>query len=182
MNYDITSYESKALDQIRVWKSPKPEGVIGKALKLANWPTEKASRLVMAVPGLGWAIEKSFSGLMILLNDGASWTVRTSSILNDFQKHGHPDISGLDAISTCSIEEIDHLVKPLALKYKSIALAEGTAGGAIGGVALPADVVAVIALNLRAIGEYATYYGFDIAAQEEKLFMMNILILVSSPD
>ena len=36
-------------------------------------------------------------------------------------------------------------------------------------------------LNLRAIGEYATYYGFDIGRQEERLFALNVLGLASSP-
>ena len=33
----------------------------------------------------------------------------------------------------------------------------------------------------RAIGEYATYYGFDVAVQQERLFAMNNLGLASSP-
>jgi hypothetical protein len=36
-------------------------------------------------------------------------------------------------------------------------------------------------LNLRAIGEYATYYGFNVNSQEERLFAMNVLGLASSP-
>jgi hypothetical protein len=41
---------------------------------------------------------------------------------------------------------------------------------------IPPDVVALISLNLRAIGEYATYYGFNINSQEERLFVMNVLV------
>ena len=43
------------------------------------------------------------------------------------------------------------------------------------------DIVALITLNLRAIGEYATYYGFDVSSQQERLFAMNVLGLASSP-
>ena len=46
---------------------------------------------------------------------------------------------------------------------------------------IPADIAALITLNLRAIGEYATYYGFDISCQDERLFAMNVLGLASSP-
>ena len=42
-------------------------------------------------------------------------------------------------------------------------------------------MVALVTLNLRAIGEYATYYGFNIHLQQERLFAMNILGLASSP-
>jgi hypothetical protein len=62
-----------------------------------------------------------------------------------------------------------------------LALAEGTAAGVLGLPAIAPDVVALITLNLRAIGEYATYYGFDVSKQEERLFALNVLGLASSP-
>jgi hypothetical protein len=43
------------------------------------------------------------------------------------------------------------------------------------------DIPALITLNLRAIGEYAAYYGFDTSRQEERLFAFNVLGLASSP-
>lgn len=46
---------------------------------------------------------------------------------------------------------------------------------------IPPDIIALITLNQRAIGEYATYYGFDISSQQERLFSLNILGLASSP-
>jgi hypothetical protein len=51
----------------------------------------------------------------------------------------------------------------------------------LGLLGIPADIVALVSLNLRAIGEYATYYGFDVSSQDERLFTMNILGLASSP-
>ena len=47
--------------------------------------------------------------------------------------------------------------------------------------AIAADVTALLTLNLRAVGEYATYCGFDITRQEERLFALNLLGLASSP-
>ena len=41
-----------------------------------------------------------------------------------------------------------------------------------GAAAIAADVTALLGLNLRAVGEYATYYGFDINKQEERLLSM----------
>ena len=43
------------------------------------------------------------------------------------------------------------------------------------------DIPALVTLNLRAIGEYATYCGFDVSTQQERLFAMNVLGLASSP-
>lgn len=43
------------------------------------------------------------------------------------------------------------------------------------------DIPSLILINFRAIGEYATYYGFDIELPEEKIFILNILSLASAP-
>lgn len=40
---------------------------------------------------------------------------------------------------------------------------------------------ALLALNLRAVGEYATYCGFDVALPHERLFALNVVALASSP-
>jgi hypothetical protein len=46
---------------------------------------------------------------------------------------------------------------------------------------MPADVAALLALSLRAVGEYASYCGVDISSQAERLFALNVLALASSP-
>ena len=40
--------------------------------------------------------------------------------------------------------------------------------------------MALLTLNLRAVGEYATYVGFDVSSQRERLFALNVLGLSSS--
>ena len=47
--------------------------------------------------------------------------------------------------------------------------------------AIPADVVALMTINLRAVGEYATYCGFNVSSEEERLFALNVLAYASSP-
>src|SRR5215204_3703609 len=56
------------------------------------------------------------------------------------------------------------IVAWLDVKYKGIALVEGAGAGSVGLLGIPPDIVALITLNLRAIGEYATYYGFDVSS------------------
>lgn len=138
----------------------------------------------MAVPGVDWVMQKAGIGTLSLVNDGAAATVRTRAIFDEFQPpvHALEDIQGLD------LERADRAVGFLAAKYKSLALAEGAAAGGTSnlgpvaaGAAIAADVTALIALNLRAVGEYATYYGFDITKQEERLFVLNVLGLASAP-
>ena len=78
------------------------------------------------------------------------------------------------------INSIDRAIGGLDAKYKTIAAAEGGAAGAAGLPGIPADVIALVTLNLRAIGEYATYCGFHIGSQQERLFAMNVLAFASS--
>jgi hypothetical protein len=57
---------------------------------------------------------------------------------------------------------------------------EGAATGFAGLAGIVPDVVGLTALNLRAAGEYATYYGFDISTEYERLYALNILTVSSS--
>ena len=63
-----------------------------------------------------------------------------------------------------------------------MAAVEGAAAGTVGLPGIPADVAALVTMNQRAIGEYATYCGFDISIPRERLFALNVLELAASPN
>lgn len=176
----MTTYEKKALKEIHDWKNPKV-GWIGKALQVINEPLNTAGNAVLSTPYVGETIQKAVKGLISVCNDAAQWSVRPDAILEEFRSDGHEHILTLDNISELKLQDVDKTVGWLAAKYKSLALAEGAGAGAAGIAGIAIDIPALIALNLRAIGEYATYYGFDIERQEERLFAFNILALSSSP-
>ena len=177
---NITAYEQKALKEIHDWKNPNV-GWFGKALKVINEPLNTAGNAVLAAPYVGEALQKAVKGLISVCNDAAQWSVRPEVILEEFRSDGHEHILTLDNISKLKLEDVDKTVGWLGAKYKSLALAEGAGAGAAGIAGIAIDIPTLIALNLRAIGEYATYYGFDIERQEERLFAFNILALSSSP-
>lgn len=179
----MSEYERVAGIAIHAWKNPKLTWM-ERALEVINYPLDKAGELVMAIPGVDWVIEKAGVGALSLLNDGAALTVRTEAIFSEFQ----PPVDSLEAIHRLDLERADRAVGFLAAKYKGLAFTEGAAAGAAstagpvaGGAAIAADVTALIGLNLRAVNEYATYYGFDITRQEERLFALNVLGLASAP-
>ena len=176
----MSKYEEHALREIHAWKNPEI-GWFGEAMKVVNWPLEKAGDLILAAPGLGDAIRHSMRGLAGVCNDLAQWSVRPEVIYEEFRKAGHREISKCTDIRTIELEHIDRIAAWLDAKYRGIALVEGAGAGYVGLLGIPPDIVALITLNLRAIGEYATYYGFDVASQEERLFTMNVLGLASSP-
>lgn len=180
---EISDYERAAITAIHQWKNPQLTW-LDKALEVINYPLDKAGEIFLAIPGVDWVIKKAGVGALSLVNDGAAATVRTVAVFADFQ----PPVQALEGIHGLDLERADRAVGFLAAKYKSLSLAEGASAGAAsnlgpaaGGAAIAADVVALIAMNLRAVNEYATYYGFDITKQEERLFALNVLGLASAP-
>jgi len=174
-----SAYEESALREIALWKDP-PQTWVGTAVRVLSWPLDKAGDAVMAVPGVGWVLHKSIGGLVTLTNDAARWSVRHEAVFADYRKAGyavtrHGDVHALD------LEHVDRSIGWLGTKYKGLTLTEGAALGALGLPGIPADIVALVALNLRAVAEYATYCGFDVASQQEGLFAMHVLGLASSP-
>ncbi|HET6883100.1 MAG TPA: EcsC family protein [Pirellulales bacterium] len=176
----ISEYDQGALREIHAWKNPEI-GWFGQAMKAINWPLDKAGDLLFATPGLGDAIQRAVQGLTGVCNDAAQWSVRKDDIYAEFRKAGHSSVREAADIASLDLEQVDRVVAWLDAKYKGMALVEGAGAGFAGLAGIPPDIVALIALALRAIGEYATYYGFDVSSQEERLFVMNVLGLASSP-
>ena len=174
-----STYDQQALTQIHLWKNPEI-GWFDHALSVLNWPLDKVGDLVLSTPGVGDAIKFSIQGITSVCNDMAQWSISQEAIYSEFRNAGHSEVHGPSDVFNVELEKIDKLVGWLDAKYKGIALVEGAGMGAIGLPGIPPDVVAVITLALRAVGEYATYYGFDVSLQNERLFALNILGLASS--
>ncbi len=172
-------YDQRALTEIHAWKNPDI-GWFDHAMTVINWPLNKAGDLILSTPGIGDAIKRSIQGITFVCNDAAQWSISQKAIYGEFHKAGHSNVHGPADVFGVDLEQIDKLVGWLDAKYKGIALVEGAGLGAIGLPGIPPDVAAVITLALRAVGEYATYYGFDVSLQNERLFALNILGLASS--
>lgn len=178
---EMTEYERLALAGIREWKSPQIVR-FGKTRKVISWPLKKAGDLITEAPGADWVIERSVGGLIGLLNDFAHWTVRSDAICERYQKSGFEHVKAPRDIFALDLEDADRVSGWLSAKYKTITSAEGAGTGCLGLPGIPLDIVSLITLNQRAIGEFATYYGFDISSQQERLFALNILGLASRPN
>lgn len=185
-----SKYEVNALRAIHDWKEP---GVAwyGRALKTLKWPFSKAQEAIKSLPGydkasshgkpaIDWVLEKSAGGLVRLINGAAQWSVRPKAIYLEFRDQGH-NVERSEDILKLDLKEVDKAIGWLNLKYETLCAAEGAASGSVGLPGIPADIVALIGINLRAIGEYATYCGFDVSRLEERVFALNILTYASSP-
>jgi hypothetical protein len=178
-----SQYEKFAIMSIHAWRNP-PKSFWISAGAVVSAPFDFVAERAMKIPGLEHALERSVGGVLSLLTDASALTVRTGAIFAEFD----PPIAGLAEIHPLDLEHADRPIGYLAAKYKALAMAEGAASGSasllgpvVGGAAILADVTALVSLNLRAVGEYATYYGFDITRQEERLYMLNVLGLASAP-
>jgi len=176
----LTKYEKLAIEEIHLWKNPKSSWV-NMAMKVIDIPINKAGGIVTNIPGFKWVVEKSIGGLVFLLNDLAHWSVRSDVIYKEYRDAGFNNVMKAKDILEVDLEHIDKVIGYLGAKYKAVCTIEGSACGFVGLPGIPADIVALVTLSQRAIGEYATYYGFDVNSQQERLFALNILGLASSP-
>ncbi len=177
---NLSLYEKAALAEIEAWKSP-PSTWFSKTLDVLSWPLDKAGELVLDTPGVGFVLRKTVGGLVDLGNDVAQWSVRPEAIYSEFRDAGCGNVHVASDVYRLDLRDVDRVVGYLGAKYKGLAAGEGATTGAIGMLGIPPDIIALITMNLRAIGEYATYYGFDISSQHERLFAMNLLGLASGP-
>lgn len=176
----MTNYEKEQAKKIEEWKNP-PKTWLGTALTTIYYPVKKAGEVVGAIPGVNWVVQNAIGGVVSTLNDVAHWSVSPETVYQDFRNKGH-DVHTSNDIFKLDLEQVDSLVGYIGAKYKSITFAEGAAAGYTGIIGLVPDIIALITLNQRAIAEYATYFGFDINSQQERIFALNILSHASSPD
>ena len=179
MREDISEYDRRAIAEIHQWKTPELSW-FGQAMRAVDWPLAKASDWLLDQPLVGEAIRKAISGVVSVCKDAAQWSVRQEAIYSEFRRAGHA-LKTPANVTSLELEDIDRVVGFLDAKYKGVAAAEGAATGVAGLPGIFVDLPALVTLNLRAIGEYATYYGFDVTVQHERLFAMNVLGLASSP-
>lgn len=182
----LSEYEERALAQIHAWKNPQ-QTWFDTAMVYVNKPLTLAGQAADKIPGFTETCTKAMNGFVGLINDASQWSVRPSSIFKELSGISKQEITSFEQIPHLDLQVIDRSIGWLDTKYEGIALVEGAAAGSTAVInpvvalaAIPADLVALLALNLRAIGEYGTYCGFDMSSQEERLFSLNILALASS--
>lgn len=176
----MNSYDQQALAEVMAWRAPK-ESAISKFLSPLTKKVEKASNWA-ADTRLGIVLVKAAAGAVAVVNDGAAWSVRTNAVLAEYRKDGHHGISELGDIYSLTLLDVEKTIGYLASKYRALALAEGTAAGTLGLPGMAVDIPALIALALRAVNEYATYYGYDVSLESERYVALTILAVSTGGD
>lgn len=172
-------YERQALREIQLWKEPSTHWA-SHTLRRVNETLHSATDLIRKVPGVDWTIDNVVAGSLRVLNEIVQDSVWQRAIYAEYQDTGHPVAAPTD-IHRLDLQHVDGVLTGLDTKYRALAAGQGAAAGYAGAAGILPDVVGLVALNLRAAGEYATYCGFDMAMPEERLFALQVLYAVSQP-
>ncbi len=174
-----SDYEQRALQGILDWRVPE-QTWFGKASESLQSKLSAVTDQLRKVPGVDWTIDNVVTGLVSVTNEIAQDLVWRDAIFDEYRKAGHA-VHTCDDLVFLDLEEVDRQLDGLAAKYKSLAAVEGVATGIAGFAGILPDIVALITMNLRAAGEYATYCGFDISLPEERLYALHILDAAAKP-
>lgn len=181
---ELGPYERQVLAEINAFKNP-PKGALRRTIdsisetkvgRTFTLGAKAAGQLLEPItePVAG-AIGKATNGILDVINDGASWSVRVPAILEEYRKDGHAQVHVLDDIHSLQIQAADRTVGYLAAKYKTCGATTGAAAGALGMVGMIPEIPVFVGLSLRAVSEYASYYGFDLQTQSERAFALQVL-------
>lgn len=179
---DHSAYEAQVRQEIEDWKHPE-KSLLDKTFAVLNTPIDKAGEALMNAPQFGDALKQATEKTITTLSDAANWTLDVQDTIDAYQNE--PDaadssIKKLTDIENLPVAVVDKQVKLFKSKYVALTSAQGVGTGVVGWAGIPADVVGLITANLRAIGEYATYYGFDMSDKNEQLFAMSLLGVATS--
>lgn len=119
-------------------------------------------------------VSDAVAGLLRTTNEIVQDTVWRERILRSYRMEGHA-VKDFEDVRSLDLEAVDRAVEGLAAKYGSASAVQGAAAGFAGIAGIVPDIVGLVALNLRAAGEYASYCGYDIAEDAERLYAFQIL-------
>ena len=168
------------MQEILEWRQPESTW-FSKASENLQSKLNAVTDQLRKLPGVDWTIDNVVTGLVSVTNEIAQDLVWRDAIFDEYRQAGHTTVHACDDILFIDLEEIDRRLEGLSAKYKSLAAVEGVATGIAGAAGILPDIVALITLNLRATGEYATYCGFDITLPEERLYALHILDAAAKP-
>ena len=175
-----SEYEREAFRRILQWRNPERSAL----KRAAGWMQDRMGEvtdLVRKIPGVDWTIENVMAGLLQVTNEITQDSVWADAIHEEYRQSGHP-VRHPAHIRRLDLADVDRVMAGLGHKYRALAAVEGAATGFAGASGIVPDLVALVALNLRAAGEHAAYCGFDVAEPAERLFALRILDHVSRSD
>lgn len=160
MGAEMTKYEAKQVELIRLWEREEP-GVVSKAVGAVTAP-------------LAWLAQKAIpeSALMGALDFSSTVAKHLSDhgdLLRDAKVATLAELHGLE------LERLDALADEVHNWAVGVAAAEGTVTGATGLLGMAADIPVVITLALRTIHKIGLCYGYSSDTEVSQQFVYAVL-------
>lgn len=175
----LSDYERRALREIALWRTPDASW-FGRLTDRVDRAAARMTDLARAVPGVDWVIDEFAAGALRVINEIAQESVWEDRVVARYRAAG-ADVRGRGDVAGLDLETVDRSLAGLPTRYRAAAALEGAATGYAGLAGIVPDLVALVAINLRAAGEVAVHCGFDLRDPEERLFALLILDAVSGP-
>ncbi len=172
-------YDRDVLRRLRAWHGRKDRG-FGRVFEDASRGLREMVARLPRMPGFDWVVDNVAAGVLKVTNEIAQDSMWSDRILRTYRDAGHM-VYARDDVRALDLEHVGTVMEGLATKYGSFTAVQGAAAGAAGLAGIVPDVVGLVALNLRAAGEYAAYAGYDMRRDEERLFALQILHHVIVP-
>ena len=157
---ELSDYEKQQIQAIDAWKSEEPSVVshaFGSVVEPIVWLVQKV------VPDS--AIQGAIEGASAL----GQYLTDTKDILRDAQVENIADLrSGELALCDKLADEVHNWAI-------GVAMAEGSATGALGIFGAPVDVPAIITIAMRTIHKIGVCYGYESKTSEDGQFALSIL-------
>jgi len=113
---------------------------------------------------------------LVAAADVALGTIRPRAVWAAYRREGCRHVRSAEDVRRLPLWEVDEMSDVLRKRYTLGAAAAGAMIGRAGPLAVPLDAGVITGLALRAIGDVAVHYGFEIERPEERAFAMKILI------
>jgi len=132
-------------------------------------------RVLRSASGMAAEIgDAMLRGTLSLIGDTTLTTVSRTSALGRYERLGY-EIGSVTEIRALDVSVPDRVVRRACRVWVAVAGATGVATNVTGVVGMAADIPALLANNLMAVGEVASIYGFDVAKEDEAAYAMALL-------
>lgn len=168
----MINYIETAKKEIEIWEKEGP-GFLSNVGEIILWPAQKAAETFISdnfFDAVGKAIETIIAGLKSTTN----YTINTIEIKARLEETAKSFKERFEAA-----DETAHHYWNWHIAY---AAGEGAVLGSGGITSLAADIPVILGMAIRLIQEISICYGFDIETEAEKIYLMHVLMIGSTPD
>ena len=173
----LTPYERDARREVENWQHGDIS-FISQAINWAMQPVDWAFRQIVSEDLLDQA-DAAVSQSLSLLNDASKWTIDSQDLL-DRAKTAGLDVTSVDELNGCDLEQLDKLARSYISENAILAAVEGGGTGLGGVVFIAADIPLLFTINMRLIQQIGAAYSLPMHGPEFAPVVLSIFNAAAS--